>query len=374
MRTFGLSLFCMQACLAMLLLNGNNLQAASILVRLEQPPPSGTVAFALFDSANSFGDLRKPARLDIQPVDGRDVYQLDGVAPGEYALLVYHDENGNRRMDKNFIGIPTEPVGFSNGYSPKGPPNYTQAAFRLEEDEQRTFTVDLRRPLGKRGRLGVGPGLIARSSPYRDYHGNISKVIPAIAYNGERLQIFGPNFQFGLSGTGKLRLAAVGRYRIGVYEEDDSDYLEGMGDRDDTLMAGLALQAELPFGFDFALSYQHDMLDNIGGGEARAALDKSLQVGAFRISPEMGLNWLADDLASHDFGVPADKARSGRPAYDPEASFSFEVGLGLMYELTTDWLVIMNVAAEFFSDEITDSPIVDDDYVLKGFFAINYVF
>ena len=46
--------------------------------------------------------------------------------------------------------------------------------------------------------------------------------------------------------AGALRLAAVGNYRIGVYEEDDSEALEGMGDRDSTFMLGLGLQAELP--------------------------------------------------------------------------------------------------------------------------------
>ena len=29
---------------------------------------------------------------------------------------------------------------------------------------------------------------------------------------------------------------------------------------------------------------------------------------------------------------------------------------------------------EYFDNEITDSPIVDKDYVIKGFFSINYVF
>jgi outer membrane protein len=34
----------------------------------------------------------------------------------------------------------------------------------------------------------------------------------------------------------------------------------------------------------------------------------------------------------------------------------------------------MNVAVEFFDNEITDSPIVSEDYVVKGFLAVNYVF
>lgn len=352
----------------------SGIHAAELSIRLQDPPPSGTVAFALFNSANAFGDLRNPALLVTHPLDGRETYELTDIPAGEYALLVYFDENDNNKMDKNFIGIPTEPLGFSNNYQPKGPPSYSRASFLLAENERKAFTVELYRPLGKRGRLGVGLGMIGRSSPYRDYDGGVTQVIPAISYNGSRLQILGPNIQFGLAGTGKVRLAAVGSYRIGVYEEDDSDYLAGMGDRDSTFMAGLALRAELPEGFDVALSYKHDVLDNIGGGEVRAMIDKSFQFGTFRFSPELGINWMSDDLADHDFGVPVAKALPDRPAYDVDAAFSADVGLRVSYEITTDWLVVMNIAAEFFEEEITDSPIVDEDYVIKGFFAINYVF
>ena len=47
-----------------------------------------------------------------------------------------------------------------------------------------------------------------------------------------------------LLGTGKKRLALTGNYRIGVYEEDDSDALEGMGDRDDGPRAGIEEQLQ----------------------------------------------------------------------------------------------------------------------------------
>lgn len=46
----------------------------------------------------------------------------------------------------------------------------------------------------------------------------------------------------------------------------------------------------------------------------------------------------------------------------------------MFYEITRDWLVVANIDVEFLEDQVTDSPIVEEDYVLKGFFAINYVF
>ena len=54
------------------------------------------------------------------------------VEPGEYAISVHHDDNDNGKIDTNFIGIPKEPTGLSNGAVPKfGPPKYKDAAFRV---------------------------------------------------------------------------------------------------------------------------------------------------------------------------------------------------------------------------------------------------
>lgn len=45
-----------------------------------------------------------------------------GVAPGQYAVTVLHDEDGNGRMKHNLIGMPAEGVGVSN--NPGGMPGY----------------------------------------------------------------------------------------------------------------------------------------------------------------------------------------------------------------------------------------------------------
>lgn len=37
---------------------------------------------------------------------------------GKYAVMVFQDMNGNKKLDKNFLGIPTEPFAFSNNYKP----------------------------------------------------------------------------------------------------------------------------------------------------------------------------------------------------------------------------------------------------------------
>lgn len=349
-------------------------RAADVRVRILNPPPTGTVSLLLFDSAKGFDSLREPIQTATYPLDGREVFPLDNISAGRYALLVHHDVNGNGAIDRNFIGIPKEPIAFSNGYRPKGPPSYKKAAFLLDADESRTFEVNLFLPLGKRGRVGIGVGMIGRSSPYQGYDGGVFQAIPAITYTGTKLQLYGPSGQLGLAGSDKIRLALTGEYRIGAYEDDESDFLKGLGDREDTFMAGLALQVELPNNFGLSARYAHDVLDQIGGGSGRLEIDKSLPLGAFRFSPQLGLNWLSARLSNHDFGVPAEKATSERSTYNLDSTISVSIGLGMFVEITRDWLVILNVSTELLDSEIIDSPIVDEDYVVQGFAAVNYLF
>jgi len=353
---------------------GASVNAAELMIYLENPQPSGTVAFQLYDSANTFGDLREPKSVNKFPLDGRDVYHIENIPAGEYALLVHIDENNNDQIDKNFIGIPKEPLGFANDYQPKGPPRYVSAAFVLQPGESRSFSVKLYRPLGKLGRLGVGLGIIARSSPYRDYDGGVYQVIPALTYVGSRLQIYGPYIQLGLIGSGHLRLAATGKYRIGAYEEDGSNYLKGMGDRKSTFMLGLAIQAELPGGIGLSVGYDHDVQDKIGGGEAQLNLSKSFQFGVVSLTPGFALNWLSSDLSNHDYGVSLGQVTPVRPAYVLSDTISVEGGLSVSVEVTQDWLAIVSANVEWLGDEVTDSPIVSENRVLKGFASINYIF
>lgn len=57
---------------------------------------------------------------------------------GTYAASVYHDENGNKKLDRNWIGIPAEGAGFSNNPTLiVGPPSHAQAAFQVSSGPKR---------------------------------------------------------------------------------------------------------------------------------------------------------------------------------------------------------------------------------------------
>jgi uncharacterized protein (DUF2141 family) len=62
--------------------------------------------------------------------------------PGKYAAVAFQDFNGNGKLDKNFLGIPKEPYGFSNGArGSTGPPTFTAASFALDSNAATTITL-----------------------------------------------------------------------------------------------------------------------------------------------------------------------------------------------------------------------------------------
>ena len=54
---------------------------------------------------------------------------------GEYAISLYHDVNSDGICNRNFMGIPKEPYGFSNNFKPKfSKPKFKDCKFSLAQN------------------------------------------------------------------------------------------------------------------------------------------------------------------------------------------------------------------------------------------------
>ncbi|MCE7067873.1 DUF2141 domain-containing protein [Dyadobacter sp. CY326] len=99
----------------------------------------GKLWIAVYKPGDKFGGKEKPANykiIDVKEATPQNA-QFD-LAPGRYALAVYHDLNSNDELDKNFIGIPKEPYGFSKNFRPKfSAPKFDDCAFELKDPGQK---------------------------------------------------------------------------------------------------------------------------------------------------------------------------------------------------------------------------------------------
>ena len=60
---------------------------------------------------------------------------LSKVHEGSMAIVVYHDENGDGKLNTGFFWRPKEGFAFSNGYIPKGPPKFSKSTIEVTHGE-----------------------------------------------------------------------------------------------------------------------------------------------------------------------------------------------------------------------------------------------
>ena len=61
---------------------------------------------------------------------GTTLVTVTGVPPGEYGAQSFHDENGNKNLDRALFGLPKEGVGFSRDAKIRmSPPKWAEAVF-----------------------------------------------------------------------------------------------------------------------------------------------------------------------------------------------------------------------------------------------------
>jgi uncharacterized protein (DUF2141 family) len=108
----------------------------------------GQVVYSVFAGSEGFPDKGEKAVASGQCMISPEKtahFAIPKLAPGVYAVTLFHDENNNGKLDAKAFGIPKEGFGFSR--DPKirmGPPRFKDAAFAITgAGPERTITIKL---------------------------------------------------------------------------------------------------------------------------------------------------------------------------------------------------------------------------------------
>lgn len=108
----------------------------------------GLVGCALFSSRTGFPlESKKHAQTTVRvPATGGTANCVfESVTPGEYAVAVVHDTNGNEVADTNLLGMPTEGVGVSNNVMPRmSAPTFEAARFTVAGGQTVKLAISIR--------------------------------------------------------------------------------------------------------------------------------------------------------------------------------------------------------------------------------------
>lgn len=100
---------------------------------------TGEICFRVYDSAKGFpDDNSSEVKSACTEINGDSVQQVfSDLKPGKYAVAVVDDQNGDRQLNKDFFGIPTEGFGISRNpiiSIQTGTPKFRHVSFPLTKN------------------------------------------------------------------------------------------------------------------------------------------------------------------------------------------------------------------------------------------------
>ena len=101
----------------------------------------GAAMIALSNSQEDYEKEGEPYRGNqSEIVEKKAMWTVNGLPFGEYAIKVFHDEDGDREMDTSFIGAPPEDYGFSNNARGTfGPASWEDAKFLFNSPKDTVY-------------------------------------------------------------------------------------------------------------------------------------------------------------------------------------------------------------------------------------------
>ncbi len=94
----------------------------------------GAAGGTIFSSPDGWPENNAKAyRLGYTSIDGNHaVLRFEGLPAGRYAVAVIHDENSNKKLDRNLLRVPKEGFGFANNPNVRlTAPSFDAAAIKV---------------------------------------------------------------------------------------------------------------------------------------------------------------------------------------------------------------------------------------------------
>lgn len=112
-------------------------QASSLTVDLDGVRGTGGTLFVSVQTRAEFMQRRGTAGSVVSsPQAGAHQFSFQ-VPAGDYAISVWHDDNGNGRFDKNDSHVPLDGWAMTNGDQLRGEPSFDQVRMQIGETPAR---------------------------------------------------------------------------------------------------------------------------------------------------------------------------------------------------------------------------------------------
>jgi uncharacterized protein (DUF2141 family) len=105
---------------------------------------NGYIQIGLYNNAEEFPKVGKEYKRYYFKVTSKTMkHTIKCINNGRYAVATYHDENSDKKCNRNLIGYPTEDYGFSNNVKVIiTAPSFEDALIELNKDKVIEISID----------------------------------------------------------------------------------------------------------------------------------------------------------------------------------------------------------------------------------------
>ncbi len=218
----------------------------------------------------------------------------------------------------------------------------------------------------------VGAGPYVQSQPYQDADPLVLPT-PVIFFDNRLLYMRWTRVGLYVYGKQNWGISLTAQPRPWGYQAEDSARLSNMVERLSSWEAGVALGGKNRLGFA-EVTYFHDIQDRSNGSLVRLEIGNTFTSGHWYHVPSLFIIRYSDTMLNYYYGVRPQESTAQRSAYEAKAGINFALQHFFMYEMTRQWFLSANVRIDYLASEITQSPIVDDQWMASGMVSLLYKF
>jgi len=216
-------------------------------------------------------------------------------------------------------------------------------------------------------------GLAAVSSQSSYIAGNHqTRVFPAIDYQYKRFYFQAGDLGFKLAEKNNWALDfGVGTDLAGDTDRGDSPLLTHLPHLSLSLSAFLTVKYTSPIGL-FKIKHSHEINNKHEGYSNSLSYAAPIRRGQWLIMPQLSYEQHSEEAVNYYFGVNNIDATDQIPFYQTGAVDNFKLSVLALRPINTKWSFVGSIQNEFYGDEISDSPVIDDDQRLSMFVGLLY--
>lgn len=196
---------------------------------------------------------------------------------------------------------------------------------------------------------------------------NQSRIFPAIDYQYKRFYFQAGDLGFNIIDNNNWEVnSGIGFNLAGDIDRGESKLLKDLPELSFPISAFVSAQYKTKIGLftvkhDFEINNKHD------GNSSSISYSAPIFKNNWLIMPRLSYEHHSAEVVNYFYGVNAADATSEIAAYQTGSVNNIQLSVLALRQINEKWSFVSNIQQEFYGDEISNSPIVDDDKRLSVF-------